>query len=60
MQEEANAVLLWGGYGFRLCPTRKGADVRRVPMASGLVFCCEIICGIFEERKANDGDRQVS
>ena len=29
-------------------------------MASGQVFCCEIICGIIEERKANDGDRQVS
>jgi len=41
-------------------PTRKGADVRRVPTAPGQVFYREIICGIFEERKANDGDRQVS
>ena len=33
MQEEANATLQWGGYGFKLCPARKGADVRRVPIA---------------------------
>ena len=36
-------------------PTSSGC-----PSASGQVFCCEIICRIFEGRKANDGNRQVS